>query len=143
MNYTVYNDATGEILELVSISNPDMISTILSNKVYVEGRYDSQLYYIDQAQPVEKPGRPLDGLDYDFDWTTKTWQLNLDKTSQRVRQLRDNELNQVDRVNPVWYATLTSEQQHELATYRLALLAVPQQSGFPVLVNWPAKPTWL
>ena len=61
-----------------------------------------------------------------------------------VRALRDKTLNQtVDLVNPVRYAELTAEQQAELATYRQALLNVPQQSGFPATVEWPTKPSWL
>lgn len=143
MKYTYYNSDSGEIIGIIDTNDSDLAQLHLADKTWINGEYQSNRYYIDQGQPVAKPASPLDGFDYDFDWTTKTWQLNFDKTSQRVRQLRDNELNRVDRVNPVWYATLTSEQQQQLATYRLALLAVPQQSGFPVTVNWPAKPTWL
>jgi hypothetical protein len=143
MKYTYYNSDSGEIIGIIDTNDADLAQLHLAEKTWINGEYNSDRYYIDQGQPVIKPATPLDGFDYDFDWNTKTWQLNFDKTSQRVRQLRDNELNQVDRVNPVWYATLTSEQQQQLVSYRQALLAVPQQSGFPVTVNWPAKPTWL
>ncbi len=62
----------------------------------------------------------------------------------KKRQDRDLVLNQtVDRVNPVWYATLTTEQQAELAAYRQALLDVPAQAGFPNNISWPTKPVWL
>jgi hypothetical protein len=46
-------------------------------------------------------------------------------------------------VNPIWYASLTTEQQTQLADYRQALLDVPAQSGFPENVSWPNKPGWL
>jgi hypothetical protein len=143
MKYTYYNSDSGEIIGIIDTNDADLAQLHLSEKTWINGEYHSDRYYIDQGQPVVKPSIPLDGLDYDFDWATKTWQLNLDKTSQRVRQLRDNELNQVDRVNPVWYNTLTAEQQQELVTYRQSLLDVPQQTGFPLSVIWPAKPTWL
>jgi len=62
----------------------------------------------------------------------------------KKRQDRDLVLNRtVDRVNPVWYATLTTEQQAELAAYRQALLDVPAQSGWPTTIEWPTQPSWL
>jgi len=59
------------------------------------------------------------------------------------RNIRNKLLEKVDRVNPIWYATLTSTQQTELATYRKELLDVPQQSGFPNSILWPSPPAWL
>ena len=49
----------------------------------------------------------------------------------------------VDRVNVVWYNSLTEQQKTELQAYRQALLDVPQQSGFPENIIWPNKPSWL
>jgi hypothetical protein len=80
---------------------------------------------------------------FDFDYSTRTWQINTSRSEQSSRQLRNLELQLIDKINPVWYNSLTNEQQQELAQYRQALLDVPQQSGFPITVNWPAKPTWL
>lgn len=59
------------------------------------------------------------------------------------RRIRDQLLAAIDQITPVWYASLTPEQQQELQAYRLALLAVPQQAGFPTAIEWPAKPQWL
>ena len=42
--------------------------------------------------------------------------------------------------NALRWAELTPEQQQALATYRQALLDVPQQAGFPNDVAWPTKP---
>ena len=52
-------------------------------------------------------------------------------------------LSQVDRVNPIWYASLSAEQQSQLQQYRQDLLSVPEQSGFPGTIAWPTAPTWL
>jgi hypothetical protein len=143
MKYTVYNPATGEILELISLSNPDVIDTILQGKSYVEGHYNSTVYYIDQDQAVELPTKPQDANQYQFDWPTKSWAVDQDYSCVVYRQQRDNLLAAVDRVNPVRYATLTDQQKTELAGYRQALLDVPQQTGFPTDTSWPAKPHWL
>lgn len=60
-----------------------------------------------------------------------------------TRNLRDKKLSyEVDPVitNPIRWAELTSEKQEEWKAYRLALLSVPQQDGFPTSVTWPTKP---
>jgi len=60
-----------------------------------------------------------------------------------VRSQRDNILTTVvDPLvsNPLRWAALSSESQAEWATYRTALLDVPQQAGFPTEITWPTKP---
>ena len=42
--------------------------------------------------------------------------------------------------NQIRWADLTSDAQAEWATYRTALLNVPQQGGFPHSVTWPTGP---
>ena len=58
-----------------------------------------------------------------------------------VRSKRDQLLLEVDAFvgNPLRWAALSSEAQAAWATYRTALLNVPQQAGFPD-VTWPTKP---
>jgi hypothetical protein len=43
--------------------------------------------------------------------------------------------------NPLRWAALTAEQQQAWADYRIALLDVPQQAGFPNDVIWPVPPS--
>ena len=59
----------------------------------------------------------------------------------QVRSQRDQLLLEVDAFvgNPLRWAALSSDKQAEWATYRTALLDVPQQAGFPT-VTWPTKP---
>jgi hypothetical protein len=142
MNYTIYNPANGQILELYSTSDSAETSLVLTNSCHVQGFYDSNLYYIEQGQPCLKAPKPTDSIYY-FDYTTKTWQKDLDQLTIAVREQRNVFLNAVDKINPTWYASLTVEQQQQLQAYRAALLDIPQQAGFPESVEWPAKPTWL
>jgi len=61
-----------------------------------------------------------------------------------IRTERDNTLfTVVDPLvsNPLRWADLTTVKQGEWATYRLGLLDVPQQAGFPHKVVWPTKPS--
>ena len=59
-----------------------------------------------------------------------------------VRADRDARLTEVDQMvsNPLRWAALDAETQAAWATYRQALLDVPQQSGFPNTVSWPETP---
>ena len=139
MNLTVYNLTTGQILFNTNNAAPTDITGV------VEGLYNNQQYYIDVAtqQPVEIPTQPTDGSYY-WNPITKIWDpITPIVSAQSVRAQRNNLLSAVDQVNPIWYASLTAEQQQELAAYRQAVLDVPQQAGFPTDVNWPTKPTWL
>ena len=61
--------------------------------------------------------------------------------TQKMRFKRDDLLvKYVDRVNLVRWNMLTTEQQAYLTEYRLQLLAVPQQAGFPFDIIWPTEP---
>ena len=60
-----------------------------------------------------------------------------------MRKKRNQLLSVIDKVNLIWYSSLSIEQQTQLQNYRTALLNVPQQDGFPNNINWPSKPSWL
>ena len=59
-----------------------------------------------------------------------------------VRSNRNRRLAEVDAVagNALRWAALDADTQAAWATYRQALLDVPQQAGFPNTVTWPAEP---
>ena len=64
--------------------------------------------------------------------------------AKRVRRQRDFILAiYVDPMvsNPLRWAALSADQQQAWADYRIALLDVPQQSGFPNDVVWPVQPS--
>ncbi|APL99502.1 tail fiber protein [Aquamicrobium phage P14] len=65
--------------------------------------------------------------------------------AQTARAQRDQLLVELDGYvsNPLRWASLAQEQQGEVAAYRQALLDVPQQAGFPLGIDWPAKPAFL
>jgi hypothetical protein len=68
------------------------------------------------------------------------------RTATFVRDTRDLKLAQeVDPVvsNPLRWGDLSEQEQADVSAYRLALLDVPSQSGFPNTVSWPTKPSCL
>jgi hypothetical protein len=70
-------------------------------------------------------------------------QVELDAAlAEEVRIERDALLLEVDAIssNPLRWAELDAPTQALWATYRVELLDVPQQTGFPTTVVWPIKP---
>lgn len=96
------------------------------------------------AGTIEVPLKPSALHTFDgVQWVEPT-QAELDEAAaQEVRAERDVKLaTEVDAIagNALRWAALDSATQAEWATYRQALLDVPQQSGFPHSVVWPTKP---
>jgi len=62
--------------------------------------------------------------------------------SESVRSHRDALLSEMDAIvsNPLRWSALDADTQAAWATYRQALLDVPQQAGFPDSVIWPTQP---
>jgi hypothetical protein len=63
-----------------------------------------------------------------------------------LRGIRDTALLNMDKYQLVIpYAALTQTQKDELATYRQALLDLPNEYDDPddALANMPSKPTWM
>ena len=73
-------------------------------------------------------------------------QLNIEKPLDEVaamrRRARDAKLLEVDAVagNALRWTSLSDDKKAEWSTYRQALLDVPQQTGFPLDIQWPTKP---
>ena len=67
----------------------------------------------------------------------------LEQRAAQIRQERNDLLiAQVDPIvsNPLRFEDLTETEKQEIRDYRTALLNVPQQTGFPDDVDWPAVP---
>lgn len=143
MNYTKYHPITGEITSILVITDSASLQDNLPDKHYLNGHYHADQHYVDTTTqtPVAKPAKPSDNHVWDIN--NKVWVEDTNKTINSARAQRNQLLTAIDRVNPVWYAGLTVDQQTELQTYRTALLNVPQQSGFPATIEWPSKPSWL
>lgn len=86
--------------------------------------------------------RSLIGADYSAYVAPTQEELDAE-AADNIRYERDRRLAvEVDPVvtNPLRWAELTTEKQNEWTQYRVDLLNVPQQAGFPNTINWPTKP---
>jgi hypothetical protein len=140
MNYTIYDNATGEITLIMSGDDAIAMAERLQGLNYIEGAYSSDEYYINDTIPIRKPPKPQHHI---WDIANKVWIQDTEFAALMNRIERNNLLTAIDRINPIWFNSLTSDQQTELTTYRQELLDVPQQTTFPSLINWPNKPSWL
>ena len=144
MNYTIYDAGTGEILNVFYTNDATTQAEYLVGKTYIEGSFSGKDYYVENAQAVAKPVKPIGINQYTFDYATKSWIIDLTATTNQVKLIRNNLLaSNIDKVNPIWYASLSADQQTELQNYRQLLLDIPQQPGYPIDVVWPEKPNWL
>ena len=67
-----------------------------------------------------------------------------EEVANGIRDERNEELRStVDVIagNVLRWNCLTTEEQDLWTTYRLELLDVPQQAGFPNSVTWPTEPS--
>jgi hypothetical protein len=139
---TLYNNL-GQTQGVLSSNDPAAFTNGFGDLTAIEGAYNNNYYIVDGQAHVKGLDPSTAKTKYQFDYATKSWQVDLEHTAECQRNSRDQLLSQVDRINPVWYNSLTTDQQQELIHYRLALLDVPQQAGFPTDTSWPAKPAWL
>jgi hypothetical protein len=89
--------------------------------------------------------RSLIGSDYSAYVAPTQEELDAEAAAD-VRAERDRRLvSEVDPVvsNPLRWADLSSQEQADVSAYRLALLDVPQQQGFPHTISWPTPPACL
>ena len=52
-------------------------------------------------------------------------------------------LTKVDTMNPIIWETLNQEEKQSWIDYRQALLDIPNQPGFPDVIDWPVDPMTL
>lgn len=65
--------------------------------------------------------------------------------ASRIRYERDKRLKTCDAISPMRWLSMTEAQQQAWVEYRIALLNIPQQEGFPwdgniENVSWPKQP---
>lgn len=72
-------------------------------------------------------------------------ELTADQKRDHERAKRNALLSQLDSLisNPLRWQSLNEQDQTDLANYRNALLAVPQQADFPNNIVWPTTPAYV
>ena len=134
MNYTIYKESNGQILRIVQTVNIE--SQIQNGESYIEGSINDSHYYIENNAAVEKPERPNNYCDFDYD--SKQW---VDRRTneyqwavvrfERKKRLQDCDWTQLSDI-PV-------ETKAKWETYRQALRDITNQAD-PFNIIYPTKP---
>lgn len=137
--YTIYRTDSGEILFTGNASSKEeIIKNLHDGQSYIL-ELSKENQYVEDGFLVSMPQKP-DG-EYRFDYDKKAWVFNENLARAKVLYQRDQLLRDgPDRINPLWWSTMTSEQQNTWVNYRQALLDITQQPGYPAEVTWPVKP---
>lgn len=92
------------------------------------------------GQPVQENGQWVQSWIVVNMTAEEVAERNLNKALD-VRAERDTRLrNDIDTLNPLRWEAFSPEQQTAWRNYRQALLDLPQQTGFPFMINWPIFP---
>lgn len=154
MYFIVYYKLNGEMLNLAftndefganafKSANYDAIE--ISEAFYNELKINKQSVYIKNNEIIIRPPSPFQYAKWDVN--NKVWFLDteyqLASETELVREKRNLLLLGVDEIvmNPLRWNELSSTKQVEWTQYRIDLLNVPQQSGFPLNVVFPIAPT--
>lgn len=112
---------------------------------YVKGVYDSKDYVVVDGVLLRKPPNPTNEPwhVYDYDKVSNSMVLNIQKTDNKAKEIRRELFKYVDKVNPIWLASMNAVQQLQVANYRQDLLDITKQENYPVDIVWPIVPYFL
>ena len=140
--YTVFNSNSGEIIITGTAQQEEDVAALLSTGQEYLLEYSTQNQYVSFGAIVSMPPKPSD--DHRFDYATKTWVIDTQGVAARAMVKRNQLLAEgPDRVNPMWWASMSAAEQSDVTAYRQALLDAPQQPGYPLQIDWPPLPAVL
>lgn len=139
MTWSIYDLKSGIITSRVNNQNQ------LIGRPNVPGNYQPGKWYVKRGRVHALPLPPdsADHIVWTWDLNSEAWIIDLQRTDQKAREQRQVLFGFVDRVSPMWWAAMTEEQQVAVTTYRQEILDITKQEGYPVMIDWPAKPAWL
>ena len=129
IDYTEYDPQTGCITG--GGFHPD---TMPPNAI--AGNWSGVNYYVSNGKAVPFPQRPSDW--HDFDFSKKSWVLNVEHIWRDVRSKRDSYLERCDWTT-LPDVPLSDTQRAAWAAYRQALRDITEQVD-PLRIKWPDLP---
>lgn len=95
--------------------------------------------YYENGSIVSMPPRP--SLNHKFDYDNKQWVFDTESAEAKALEQRDKLLAEgPDRINPMWWSSMTEQEQQAWTFYRQALLDITEQPDYPEFIVWPIKP---
>lgn len=137
-NFIVYNEV-GKILRTGACQDSDFDIQATDNENIIEGIADYKTQYINNNVIVDMPVKP--NGEYVFNYDTKHWEFDAVTADLKAKQERDRLLARgPDRINPIWWSSMSVEEQEAWTQYRQDLLDITSQADYPATIVWPIKP---
>lgn len=137
-NYIVYEDL-GKILKVGYCPDIDFTLQVQGTEKIIEGIANPSTQYIDNNTVVDMPEKPQG--EYRFNYSTKSWEFDRETAEKNAISKRNQLLKDgPDRISPMWWASMTEQEQQAWTFYRQALLDITSQSDYPEFIVWPIKP---
>lgn len=137
--YSIYKKDSGQIVLRGTAQFIEDVSKLIddtTNVIYEQSKDNS---FVENGIIIDMPEKPSD--DYIFDYTSKNWIKNIEGIKTKVLLFRDQLLKDgPDRISPLWWSTMTEQEQQSWTKYRQDLLDITTQQGYPESIIWPTKP---
>lgn len=135
--FTIYK-LNGQIIKTGSCAEADLVFNV-GDGLYLETASDPSSQYIKNGKLLDMPPRPIG--EFIFNYDTEQWIFDNESAITKAKYQRDQLLqNGPDRVNPMWWASMSTADQMAVTEYRQALLDITQQPGYPMEITWPDLP---
>lgn len=132
---------SGKILRTGSCPKQDFLLQQQDGELIIEGASNSDTQWVVDGRIADLPPRPSDSEFYYFDYASSSWVFDTTGATNRALFKRNTLLaDGPDRINPLWWASMTPAQQSAWESYRQALLDITNQPGYPMTIDWPNKP---
>lgn len=138
MKHFVVHAPDGRVIRFGYCADDTLELQAGAGETVIEAEFDQDQYVANGAL-VRMPPRP--SPDHIFDYSQKLWVVDLALATSKA-MARRNELlrNGPDRISPLWWNAMSPQEQQGWTAYRQSLLDIPDQSGFPLEIVWPAPP---
>lgn len=137
-NFIIYNNE-GKILRIGTCLDGDFHYQNGQGELILEGKADLYSQYVENNAVVDMPTKPSG--EYIFNYTSKQWEFDSVAADTKAKQQRDKLLAEgPDRISPLWWNSMTPQQQQEWEYYRQSLLDITGQADYPEFIVWPIKP---
>jgi len=139
INYSIYRVNTGEIIIRGTAQLQEDILPLLDSTTNVIFEQSTNYNYVDNGVIVYMPEKP--GVDYIFNYVEKKWIKDIEGMKTKALNKRNALLaDGPDRINPMWWSSMTEQEQQAWTFYRQALLDITKQADYPEFIVWPIKP---
>lgn len=137
-NFVVFSE-NGRILRAGTCQDVDFSLQATDREGIIEALSITDFEYVENGQLVPMPNKP-EG-EWVFDYDSKSWVFDSVAADAKAKSKRDFLLRAgPDRINPIWWSTMSDSEKLAWTKYRQELLDITNQPDYPATISWPEKP---